>query len=167
VLIEAIPKVSASMAGPLRVTMAGDGRERTRWEARARDVQRAMPNVRFDFPGWVSQDQIGVLMKSADLLVVPSLWPEPFGSVGPAAGQHGLPAAAFAVGGIPQWLGDGVTGHLAPGDPPTSAGLARAITQCLEDPHHYAALKQGAERMAAMFTMEQHMPQLKRVLAAL
>ena len=164
-LIDAIPKVAASMPGQVCVTMAGDGRERPHWEARAKEVQRAMPNVRFDFPGWLSQDAIGVLMKSSDLLVVPSLWPEPFGSVGPAAGQHGLPAAAFAVGGIPQWLLDGVTGHLAPGDPPTSAGLAHAIIRCLEDPIHYRALQEGARQMASTFTMERHLPELIKVLA--
>ena len=55
-------------------------------------------------------------MAASDLLVVPSVWPEPFGSVGPAAAQHGIPAAAFAVGGIPQWLHEGVNGHLADGN---------------------------------------------------
>jgi glycosyltransferase involved in cell wall biosynthesis len=103
-------------------------------------------------------------MKNSDLLVVPSLWPEPFGSIGAEAGHHGLPAAAFAVGGIPQWLADGISGHLAPGDPPTPAGLARAITQCLEDPNHYAALREGAVRTAATFSMERHLPELIRVL---
>jgi glycosyltransferase involved in cell wall biosynthesis len=103
-------------------------------------------------------------MRNVDLLVVPSLWPEPFGSVGPAAGQHGVPAAAFAVGGIPEWLGDGVSGHLAPGDPPTPEGLATAIIRCLEDPAHYAMLKSGARAMAERFTMERHLPQLLAVL---
>ncbi|MCR6679845.1 glycosyltransferase, partial [Escherichia marmotae] len=64
--------------------------------------------MEFEFTGWLAQNQLAALMKSSDLLVVPSLWPEPFGSVGPAAGRHGLPAAAFAVGGIPQWLAEGV-----------------------------------------------------------
>jgi glycosyltransferase involved in cell wall biosynthesis len=81
------------------------------------------------------------------------------------AGQRGLPAAAFAVGGIPQWLHDGVTGHLAPGDPPTSAGLARAIVACLEDPAHYLALREGARQMAGAFTMEKHLPELLKALA--
>ena len=50
--------------------------------------------------------------------MVPSIWPEPFGQVGPEAGLYGVPAAAFAVGGTPSWLTDGVNGRLAPGDPP-------------------------------------------------
>jgi glycosyltransferase involved in cell wall biosynthesis len=165
VLIEAIPSVLESVRRPIRVIMAGDGRDRPRWEAHAREIEKSMPNAQFEFTGWLAQDEVAILMKNSDLLVVPSLWPEPFGSVGPAAGQHGLPAAAFAVGGIPQWLLEGVTGHLAPGDPPTPAGLARAILQCLEDPLHYTALREGARQMGGTFTMERHLPELMKVLA--
>jgi len=164
-LIQATPDVVAAVGRPVSVVMAGDGRDRQRWEIRAREIEKSIPNVQFEFPGWLPQDRLAKLMKDADLLVVPSLWPEPFGSVGPGAGEHGLPAAAFAVGGIPQWLVDGVTGHLAPGDPPTPAGLARAIVRCLEDPSHYAALRKGAREMADTFTMERHLPELIKVLA--
>jgi glycosyltransferase involved in cell wall biosynthesis len=166
VLVDAIPCVADSLRRPLRVIMAGDGRDRPRWETRARAIEKSQPNVHFEFTGWLQQNDVGTFMENSDLLVVPSLWPEPFGSVGPAAGQHGLPAAAFAVGGIPQWLADGVSGHLAPGNPPTSAGLARAIVQCIEDPRHHAALQEGARHMARTFTMERHLPELLKVLAA-
>jgi glycosyltransferase involved in cell wall biosynthesis len=158
--LEALPKVLSAARRPVRVIMAGDGPQRTQWEARARQLQAAHPDLRVEFTGWVTQDQVGMLMKSVDLLVVPSLWPEPFGSVGPAAAQHGVPAAAFAVGGIPQWLLDGVSGHLAPGDPPTPAGLADAINTCLRDPAHYAALRNGARQVAVNFSMARHMPPL-------
>jgi phosphatidylinositol alpha-1,6-mannosyltransferase len=116
--------------------------------------------VTVEFTGWVSREKVGALMNACDLLVVPSLCPETFGSVGPIAGQHGVPAAAFASGGVPQWLADGVTGHLAPARPPTSEGLARAIIQCLDNPVHYAALSKGAREMASRFTMERHLPLL-------
>ncbi len=165
VLIEAIPRVLESAQRPLHVIMAGDGRDRPRWEARAREIEKAMPNVQFEFTGWLAHDDVQMLIKNVDLLVVPSLWPEPFGSVGPAAARYGVPAAGFAVGGIPQWLLEGVTGHLAPGNPPTPAGLSRAILQCLEDPLHYAALREGARQMASTFTMERHLPELMKVLA--
>ena len=74
------------------------------------------------------------------MLVVPSLWPEPFGLVGLEAARHRLPVAAFAVGGIPDWLRPGVNGYLAPGDPPTPGGLADAIIACLKDPETHARL---------------------------
>jgi glycosyltransferase involved in cell wall biosynthesis len=83
-----------------------------------------------------------------------------------AAARHGVPAAAFAVGGIPQWLHDGVNGHLAPASPPTREGLADAIVRCLSDPSHYEDLAAGARQAAAMFTMDRHLPELMRILEA-
>jgi glycosyltransferase involved in cell wall biosynthesis len=159
-LIDAISEVIAAAGRPMRVTLAGDGPDRAKWEARAHAVERATSYLTFEFTSWLSQDEIGTLMKDSDLLVVPSVWPEPFGTVGPLAAQHGLPAAAFDVGGISEWLVEGVTGHLAPANPPAPAGLARAIVRCLEDPAHYTNLSHGAQEMAAKFTMERHLPQL-------
>ena len=103
-------------------------------------------------------------MLDSDLLVVPSTWPEPFGLVGPEAGLHGLPAAAFAVGGVPEWLSDGVNGHLAPGDPPSAAGLARAIVECLREPAELARLSRGAREMALRFELDAHLETLVRIL---
>jgi glycosyltransferase involved in cell wall biosynthesis len=163
-LLDALPAIAAAAQRPINLTLTGDGPERPRWEARAREVMAATPNVTVEFPGWVAQDEVGMLLGRADLLVVPSLWPEPFGSVGPAAAQHGTPAAAFDVGGISQWLREGVSGHLAPADPPTSAGLARAIIRCLEDPAHYASLRKGAFEVSAQFKMEKHLIELTSVL---
>ena len=95
---------------------------------------------------------------------MPSLWPEPFGLVGLEAGQHKVPVAAFAVGGIPEWLRPGINGYLAPGDPPTSNGLADAIVACLKDAELYARLREGAGRIAAEFDFERHVDALIRVL---
>ena len=95
---------------------------------------------------------------------MPSLWPEPFGLVGLEAARHRLPVAAFAVGGIPDWLRPGVNGYLAPGDPPTARGLADAIIACLKDPETHARLRDGAGRVAAEFSLDRHMDALMRVL---
>jgi glycosyltransferase involved in cell wall biosynthesis len=160
VLIDALPHVVAALQRPMMVTLAGEGRERARWEARLGEVQKSLRNLTFEFTGWLAQDHLRTLMTNMDLLVVPSLWPEPFGLVGPEAAQFGVPSAAFAVGGIPAWLIDGVSGHLAAGDPPTASGLARAIIRCLEDPLHHAALRNGARAMAAQFTIARHLPRL-------
>ena len=98
---------------------------------------------------WQSGNELTHLLDSSDLLVVPSLWPEPYGRVGLEAGRRGVPTAAFAVGGIPEWLTAGRNGALAPADPPTSAGLAQAIVDCLITPERHAALREGARAMAA------------------
>jgi len=75
-----------------------------------------------------------------------------------------VPAAAFDVGGISQWLKAGISGHLAPGNPPTPAGLAAAIVRCLADPGHYASLRRGAVEVSAQFTMDRHLSDLESVL---
>jgi glycosyltransferase involved in cell wall biosynthesis len=159
-LLDALAEVTAASRKPVHVTFAGDGPRRQEWEGRARMIEAAVPALTIDFPGWVTQDLMNSLMHDADLLVVPSLWPEPFGSIGPQAAQHGVPAAAFDVGGISQWLEDGVTGHLAPADPPTPAGLADAISKCLAGTDHHSDLRTGARKMATRFTMERHLPPL-------
>ena len=158
--LDALPAATAALNRSIHAIVAGDGVERAHLEERARDLQGQCPGLTFEFTGWISQHRVAELMSAADLLVVPSLWPEPFGSVGPAAAQYGTPAAAFATGGIPQWLIDGETGHLASADPPTADGLSRAIVRCLESPAHYEQLRRNARRMASSFTMERHLPML-------
>jgi glycosyltransferase involved in cell wall biosynthesis len=71
--------------------------------------------------------------------------------------------AAFDVGGIPDWLLDGVNGFLASGSPPTSEGLAQAIIKCLEDPATYAGLRKGASEVAQQFNIKNHLIALLEV----
>ena len=119
--------------------------------------------LEINFPGWVGRPQVEALLKSSDLLVVPSLWPEPFGLVGPEAGNYGVPVAAFNVGGIHDWLLDGVNGYLASGSPPTSAGLAEAIIKCVQDPKVHARLRIGAVEVSRQFNIENHLTALLEV----
>jgi glycosyltransferase involved in cell wall biosynthesis len=157
VLLRALSRVKAGLDRTLRVTVAGDGPERARWEHLAAGIARATAGIEIDFVGWVDPDRLNVLMAEADLLVVPSLWPEPFGAVGPMAGTQGLPAAAFDVGGISQWLVDGKNGALAPGHPPTADGLADAILRCLSGAQAYEKLREGAIEIAGRFRMDIHL----------
>ena len=78
--------------------------------------------VSVEFAGWLQKDALTLRLASTDVVVMPSLWPEPFGLVGPEANRRGVPVVAFATGGIPEWLHDGVNGCLAPGDPPRRMG---------------------------------------------
>ena len=94
---------------------------------------------------------------------MPSLWPEPFGLAGPEAGLHGVPAAAFATGGIPEWLNDGRNGYLAPANPPTAEGLAAAIIGCLRDPARHRRMRLAAIELAARFSVERHIGKLNEI----
>jgi len=163
VFLNSLPRVAAALEKPLHVTFAGEGRTRATWEQQAVTLQQQHPELKIDFIGWVDRGQMDLLLSSCDLQVVPSLWPEPFGLVGPEAGLRGVPAAAFAVGGVPDWLVDGVNGYLAPGDPPTSEGLAHAIIGCLSDPVTHARLRRGAVKIAERFSIKSHMAALTTV----
>jgi glycosyltransferase involved in cell wall biosynthesis len=165
ILIDALTPVASALKRPIRLIFVGDGPERERWEQRARLAQAASSNLQIEFTGWLDPSRVDELMRDPDLLVVPSTWPEPFGLVGPEAGSHGLPAAAFAVGGIPQWLSDGVNGRLAPGNPPSAAGLADAIIQCVRDPAELARLKTGSREQARHYSLQAHIDALLAIFA--
>ena len=164
VLLDALPSVLAAVHRPLQMTFVGDGRERVRWEEKAARLQSREPRLQVQFTGWLEGEKLSRTYADSDLLVVPSLWPEPFGLVGPEAGLHGLPAAAFAVGGVSQWLIDGINGYLASGDPPSAAGLAEAIIKCLRDPVGHAQLRRGACEVAGRFSMANHKKELMELL---
>ncbi|RPI57164.1 MAG: glycosyltransferase [Acidobacteria bacterium] len=157
-LLDALSRVTARASRPISLTVAGDGPERVLLESRARLLRNDMAQIAFT--GWLSHERIRQLLQETDVLVVPSVWPEPFGSIGPLAAQHGVPAAAFDVGGIRSWLTDGVSGHLAPGNPPTARGLAEAILRCVADSQQHAELRRGARESARRFTMANHLPAL-------
>jgi len=160
-LIRAIARAERQLGFHLALSLLGTGPEESRLKALAHEV-----GVAVEFHGWVDRETRDDIMQAADLLAVPSLWPEPFGLVGVEAGCLGLPAVGYAVGGIPEWLIAGQSGELAPGDPPTVEGLAEAIVRALRDPEHHAGLRAGAWDLSRKFTMAAHMRQLGPLLAA-
>lgn len=166
VLLHALRDVRDTLQRPLHVSFVGDGRLRTEWQAQASRVFPPDGTTRVEFTGWVGSDERDRLFDEADLLVVPSLWPEPFGLIGLEAAARGVPSAAFDVGGIGEWLHDGVNGRLAPARPPRAAALARAIVSCLRDPETHADLCRGALRIAAAHSMHAHATALLAVLAS-
>jgi len=89
------------------------------------------------------------------VVVMPSLWPEPFGLVGIEALAAGRPVIASATGGVGDWLEHGVSGLLVkPGD---VQDLARALNQLLADPQRQRAMGiAGREAVNARFSPERH-----------
>jgi glycosyltransferase involved in cell wall biosynthesis len=158
-LLKALGPASKHLGRELTLTILGDGPERERLENLARQLGASV-----EFTGQVEPTRRNEFMRAADLLVIPSLWPEPFGLVGIEAGCVGLPAVGYAVGGIPDWLVSGKSGELAPGNPPTARGLADAIVRALRDPDHYNNLRQGAWEIAKAHGMSAHMKLLEPIL---
>jgi glycosyltransferase involved in cell wall biosynthesis len=156
ILLDALSFAAKIIRSPLQLVLAGDGTERRAWERKASKIESLNTGVSVRFVGWTDREALANLYAASDLLVVPSIWPEPFGLVGVEAGRYGVPAAAFSIGGIPEWLRDGANGALAPADPPTAEGLANAIVWCLSDTDRYRALRECACALAGRFTVERH-----------
>jgi glycosyltransferase involved in cell wall biosynthesis len=109
----------------LSLVIAGDGPERNRLEALARDVAPA----RVHFTGVVANPADALSL--ADVLVLPSLT-EGMPAVSIEAGLSGLPVVASDVGAVREVVLDGETGVVVP--PGDSAALARALGDVLAAP---------------------------------
>ncbi|MDB6115621.1 MAG: hypothetical protein JWM88_3313 [Verrucomicrobia bacterium] len=107
VLLESL----ALVRSPFECVVLGDGNHRAHCEALSRDLG-LQDSVRFE--GYVPAAEVAAYYRSSSLAVFSSVWPEPFGLSGLEALRHGLPVVAFDVGGVREWLEDGVNGLLAP-----------------------------------------------------
>lgn len=107
-------------------------------------------------------------MRRSLAVVVPSVWPEPFGMVVAEALAAGRPVVASAIGGIPEIVRDGREALLAePGD---AAGLADALARMVADDGPRETLAAGAARRALHYAPEAVVPRIEaayeRVLAS-
>ncbi|MFH1137536.1 MAG: glycosyltransferase family 4 protein [Pseudomonadota bacterium] len=130
-----------------RLIIAGAGAIDEQVRARVREL--GLEN-RVDFLGWTPHADLAGVYGRARLTVAPSRWQEPFGIVGLEAQSLGRPTVAYDVGGIRDWLEDGVTGLIAPpGDVPA---LASRLDLVLGDPGLAEELgRAGRDRAAAHF----------------
>jgi glycosyltransferase involved in cell wall biosynthesis len=163
-LLKALPLVIGAVRRPVQLTMVGDGPERSKWQELARTLGVANPELRINFPGWLPSEKLDLLFDETDLLVVPSIWPEPFGLVGLEAARRGVPQIGFPTGGIPEWLQYGKSGYLA-STPASSQALADAITKCLSNPQVHLRLRQGSLEAARGFDTPQHLRKLLDLLS--
>ncbi len=94
------------------------------------------------FHGKIPQDDLIKYYDLSDVMLVPSLWQEPFGLVVAEAMARGLPVIASHLGGPAEMITDGVDGLLF--EPGNERALAAAIVQLLEHPEERERLSQAA-----------------------
>jgi glycosyltransferase involved in cell wall biosynthesis len=158
VLVDAAAHASRRLGRRVSVVLAGVGPERDRLETLA-----AARGIDARFPGWLAPRERDAVLPQASLIAVPSRWAEPFGLVGLEAGVFGTPAVAFDVGGISDWLTDGMNGRLV--DPGLGAtGFGHAIAEVLASPELWRKLSAAARETGARFSVENHLRLLMPVL---
>lgn len=122
------------------LVVAGDGPLR---EEVARAAEASPGRVRY--AGWQDRAGLARLLAGAISLWLPSLWAEPFGISGLEALHCGVPVIASRVGGVGDWLEQGVSGRLVPpGDP---AALANAARDLAADPERAWAMGDRGAKM--------------------
>jgi glycosyltransferase involved in cell wall biosynthesis len=124
VLLEALAQVQA----PFECLILGEGSHRSYCENLCQSLGLG---DRVHFRGFIKAEEIVKHYLECSVALVSSVWPEPFGMAGPEAMRHGLPVVAFDVGGISEWLMDGVNGYLVPRM--DRAGFAARVQELLRD----------------------------------
>ncbi|GJM61498.1 glycosyltransferase family 4 protein [Persicobacter diffluens] len=105
-----------------------------------------------EFLGFVGRDRIKDFYASGDLLLMPSIWHEQFGLIGPEAMSQGIPAIGSNIGGIPEWLYHDQHGYLFP--PGDVEHMAKYIIKLLED----EALRASFGEACRNFAVNNHSP---------
>jgi glycosyltransferase involved in cell wall biosynthesis len=105
------------------------------------------------------------LIAAFDVLVLPSILPEPFGLVVAEAMAAGKPVIATAQGGPTEMVVEGETGFLIPPNDPSA--LASAIKNLLTNPEVTARLGKAArQRFLDHFEMRDYMQRIERLYDA-
>ena len=143
---------------PPRLLIAGDGPCLGNLRARL-----AMLKLRTaEYAGALGIDALRTLLGRARCTVIPSRWYENAPMAALESLACGIPVVGSDLGGLPELIGPGVTGEIAPPDDP--AALLDALRRaCALGPEARAAARAWAEAHA---DREAHMDQLDGILRA-
>jgi len=116
---------------------------------------------KINFLGFLSHEKIYPILEKSSLVVVPSIWPEPFCLVVLEAMAMSKPVVAFDVGSISTWLKDNETGFLVKrGD---VKEMSEKIELLLEDDNLCKRLgKEGKLVLERDFSVKRHIDELEK-----
>jgi len=139
-LIYAVPLVTRRYP-EAKFIIVGDGwyRDHLEWVANSTGQR-----WRITFTGFISDSDLVALTKSADVLVVPSIY-EPFGIVALEGMSAGVPVVASQVGGLTEFMEHDKTGVLT--YPRNPESIAWGIDHVLSNPGHAQWLVQNAREV--------------------
>ncbi|MPY96010.1 MAG: glycosyltransferase [Acidimicrobiia bacterium] len=159
VVLEALGSMVGT--GPVELRIAGVVEHEAHWErccALARAAQAANHDLQVRYLGHLSYAEADDLFALADVVVVPSRWPEPLGAVVGEALARGAAVAASRVGGLDTFVEHEQSGLLVePGD---VAAWAAALHRLLTDRPLARRLAEQGAQLAARHSIEAHVDAL-------
>ncbi len=106
------------------------------------------------FTGWLSREEMKVAYAASDVVLMPSLYLDPFGRVNIEAMASKKAVIGTCYGGTPEIVQDGVTGYVV--DPRHHERMAERIIDLLQNPGKANTFGEaGYERMATRFNLNQ------------
>jgi glycosyltransferase involved in cell wall biosynthesis len=156
-LLKAMPLIIKEIP-TVHLDIVGDGAEKHRLEILTKELNLEK-NV--TFIGSILYSEVQEYYKKNSIVIVTSIWPEPFGLIGPEAMSVGRPVIGTRVGGIPEWLEDGKTGYLIdPGDPKQ---IAEKVIKLLSDRRLMEQMGRKACKNAEHFFIEKHIDKIEKI----
>jgi glycosyltransferase involved in cell wall biosynthesis len=150
-LVSAMPEILRQLPDAVAI-LAGDGTERERCEAIARDLG---VSHRTHFLG--HRTDMARVTTACDVMTVTSPADTyPYATL--EAYAVGKPVIGYRGGGMPEMVEDDKTGYLA--EPENHLQFAQLIVRCLADEVLRKRLAQGAREFVSRFTIEKHVHDL-------
>ena len=164
VVLEAIGATAA--VRPVDVRIAGVVEHHDYWAAcQAMAVAARRNGTTVSWLGHLDYRQVDELFAESDIVVVPSLWPEPLGAVAAEAMTAGAAVVVSDVGGLRELVTDGHDGIVAP--PGEPAGWRDALDDLVADDRRRAVIGHRARRAMDGRTVDQHITELEHIVATL
>jgi glycosyltransferase involved in cell wall biosynthesis len=153
--METVVDAVAGLQGLL--TVAGEGPERARLEARAR-----AHGLDARFTGFVARERLDALYREAWVVVLAARRGEGLPNVVLEAFAHGRPVVATPVAGVRDLVVDGVNGLLVPPDDPRA--LREALARLSHERGLAARLGEAGRRTAEGYGWDRVRPRLEALL---
>lgn len=146
----------------IRLSLAGSGSVEYENHLRQFVTQAGLSDY-VSFLGWIPPEEMPGLLRKFDVLLLPSIWPEPFSRAVLEGMISGLVVVATRTGGTPEIIVDGENGLLfMPNDP---EDLAMKIAQLVADPEsHHRIGSAGKQTILERFTMTRMMDEIESYL---
>ncbi len=146
----------------LRLSLAGSGSPEYEAHLRRLVNQTGLADY-VSFLGRVPPQEMPQLLQRFDVLLVPSIWAEPFARVILEGMISGLVVVATSTGGTPEVILNGENGLLfTPGDP---EDLAQKVARVAEEPQSRRKLAEAAQRTVRQrFTLTKMMDEIEGFL---